>query len=85
MAVIRERNEKRPGDSYTTRLFEAGVDRIAKKVGEEAVEVAIAAKNDDRDELCRESADLLYHLLVLWEEAGLSSSAVAEELQRRRR
>ncbi len=83
--VIRDRKEKRPEGSYTTKLFAGGVDRIAKKVGEEAAEVIIAGKNGDPDELCRESADLLYHLLVLWEEIGVSPSAVGEELKRRRR
>ncbi len=84
-ALIRDRRKKRPEGSYTTRLFEGGVDRIAKKVGEEAAEVIIAGKNNDPDELCRESADLLYHLLVLWEQAGVSPAAVGQELKRRRR
>jgi len=83
--VIRDRKEKKPEGSYTTKLFEGGIDRIAKKVGEEAAEVIIAGKNEDPDELCRESADLLYHLLVLWEEIGLSPSRVGEELKQRRR
>ncbi len=83
--LIRDRHENRPEGSYTTRLFEGGVDRIAKKVGEEATEVIIAGKNDDADELRRESADLLYHLLVLWEQVGVSPAAVGEELKRRRR
>jgi phosphoribosyl-ATP pyrophosphohydrolase/phosphoribosyl-AMP cyclohydrolase len=83
--VIRDRKEKRPSGSYTTRLFEGGIDRIAKKLGEEAVEVVIAGKNLDKEELSRESADLLYHLLVLWEQMGLAPSAVAQELERRRR
>lgn len=83
--VIRDRKEKKPEGSYTTKLFDGGVDRIAKKVGEESAEVIIASKNRDAEELCRESADLLYHLLVLWEQAGLTPSQVGEELQRRRR
>ncbi len=83
--LIRDRHQTRPKGSYTARLFDGGVDRIAKKVGEEAAEVIIAAKNNDADELCRESADLLYHLLVLWEQAGVSPAAVGEELKRRRR
>lgn len=83
--IIRDRHEKRPEGSYTARLFEGGVDRIAKKVGEEAAEVIIAGKNSDAEELCRESADLLYHLLVLWEQAGLSPAKVGQELKRRRR
>jgi phosphoribosyl-ATP pyrophosphohydrolase/phosphoribosyl-AMP cyclohydrolase len=83
-SVILDRKEKRPSGSYTTSLFEGGVDRIAKKLGEEAVEVVIAGKNHDKEELTRESADLLYHLLVLWEQAGLAPSEVARELDRRR-
>jgi phosphoribosyl-ATP pyrophosphohydrolase/phosphoribosyl-AMP cyclohydrolase len=83
--VIRDRKEKRPEGSYTTKLFAGGLDRIAKKVGEESAEVIIASKNRDPEELCRESADLLYHLLVLWEQSGVSPSKVGEELKRRRR
>jgi phosphoribosyl-ATP pyrophosphohydrolase/phosphoribosyl-AMP cyclohydrolase len=83
--VIRDRKEKRPEGSYTTKLFAGGIDRIAKKVGEESAEVIIASKNRDPEELCRESADLLYHLLVLWEQIGISPSRVGEELRRRRR
>ena len=83
--LIRDRHQTRPEGSYTVRLFDGGVDRIAKKVGEEAAEVIIAAKNNDAAELCRESADLLYHLLVLWEQAGVTPAAVGEELKRRRR
>ena len=82
--IIRDRKEKRPEGSYTSKLFAGGIDRIAKKVGEEAAEVIIAGKNRDPDELCRESADLLYHLLVLWEQIGISPSRVGEELKRRR-
>jgi phosphoribosyl-ATP pyrophosphohydrolase/phosphoribosyl-AMP cyclohydrolase len=83
--VIHDRNERRPPESYTTKLLEVGVDQITKKIGEEAVEVVIAGKNEDRDELARESADLIYHLLVLWEASGLSASDVAAELKSRRR
>jgi phosphoribosyl-ATP pyrophosphohydrolase/phosphoribosyl-AMP cyclohydrolase len=83
--LIRDRKEKRPEGSYTAKLFAGGVDRIAKKVGEESAEVIIASKNRDPEELCRESADLLYHLLVLWEQVGISPSRVGEELKRRRR
>jgi phosphoribosyl-ATP pyrophosphohydrolase/phosphoribosyl-AMP cyclohydrolase len=84
-AVIRERKKKRPEGSYTAKLFDGGIDRITKKLGEEAVEVVIAGKNQDREELARESADLLYHLLVLWEQCDLAPEAVAAELQSRRR
>ena len=85
--VIRSRNRERPEGSYTTTLFEGGIDRIAKKVGEEAVEVVLAAKNyaaQPSSELPMEVADLLYHLLVLAESVGLSSREVFVELAGRR-
>jgi len=88
--LIRERHRDRPAGSYTTKLFDGGVDRIGKKVGEEAVEVVIAAKNRasstaaDPDELPEEVADLLYHLLVLGESVGLSAEAVFASLAKRR-
>ena len=85
--VIRSRNEERPDGSYTTTLFEGGVDRVAKKVGEEAIEVVLAAKNyadKPGSELPMEVADLLYHLLVLAEAVGLPSHDVFEELAKRR-
>jgi phosphoribosyl-ATP pyrophosphohydrolase/phosphoribosyl-AMP cyclohydrolase len=63
--VIQQRDRERPEGSYTTSLFEDGVKRIAQKVGEEGVETALAAAAGDRDELMNESADLIYHLLVL--------------------
>ncbi len=83
-SVIRKRKRTRPQSSYTAKLFDGGIDRITKKLGEEAVEVVIAGKNRDREELARESADLLYHLLVLWEHSDLAPEAVAAELRRRR-
>ncbi len=63
--TIDERYQKRPEGSYTTKLFEKGTDRIAQKVGEEAVETVIAAKNEAVQPLLEEASDLLYHLLVL--------------------
>ena len=63
--IIAERKLNLPAGSYTAKLFTAGLDRILKKIGEEAGEVIIAAKNDDRSELIYECGDLLYHLLVL--------------------
>lgn len=63
--LVAEREAQRPDGSYTTSLFEAGTRRIAQKVGEEGVETALAAVAGDREELINESADLLYHLLVL--------------------
>lgn len=69
--LIADRERERPEGAYTTYLFEKGVDKILKKVGEEASEVIIAAKNRDKEELKWETADLLYHLLVLLREQGL--------------
>ena len=63
--LVHDREASRPAGSYTTSLFEAGTKRIAQKVGEEGVETALAAVAGDREELVNESADLLYHLLVL--------------------
>lgn len=74
-----------PGSSYTASLLAKGIDTMCKKVGEEATEVAIAAKGGERDQLVYESADLLYHLMVLWQSQGISVAEVAEELASRRR
>ncbi len=82
-AVVAERDRIRPADSYTARLLTAGIARIAQKMGEEAVETALAAVGEP-DRLAAESADLLYHLLVLWRAAGLEAEEVAAELERRR-
>ena len=71
-ALVAQRERERPADSYTTRLFEAGVRRIAQKVGEEGVETALAAVAQDESALLGESADLLYHLTVLLRSRGLS-------------
>jgi phosphoribosyl-ATP pyrophosphohydrolase/phosphoribosyl-AMP cyclohydrolase len=70
-------------DSYTASLFTAGIDRLAQKVGEEAIEVVIEAKNGDKDRLLNESADLLFHLMALWEAQGVSLGAVCEVLRER--
>ena len=82
--VVGQRKVEMPEGSYTTYLFNKGIDKILKKVGEEASEVIIASKNDDDDELAGEIADLLYHLTVLMAERGLSSDAVAARLEERR-
>lgn len=83
--VIRERKESDAGSSYTASLFRAGIDKIAQKVGEEGVEVVIEAKNDNRERLLNESADLLFHLMVLWEAKGVSLAEVSEILAQRAR
>lgn len=89
LRVIQQRDIDRPEGSYTTTLLKGGVDRSGKKVGEEATEVVIAAKNaifsdGDTDELAEESADLLYHLLVLWQSAGIPHHKIADALRKRR-
>lgn len=84
-ALIAERQRERPEGSYTTRLFESGVRRIAQKVGEEGVETALAAVDQDEDALPGEAADLLYHLLVLLRARGSSLAEVLERLERRHR
>lgn len=81
--VILEREKHRPEGAYTTYLFEKGVDKILKKVGEEAAEVIIAAKNRDHEELRWEAADLLYHLQVLLVEQGLPFKEVLRTLEER--
>lgn len=81
--VIKTREQERPEGAYTTYLFEKGVDKILKKVGEEASEVIIAAKNRDSEELKWEAADLIYHLLVLLEEQKLPFQEVLKVLNKR--
>lgn len=79
-ALVESRKRDRPNGSYTTYLFEQGLDRILKKVGEEASETIIAAKNEDRAALANETSDLFYHLLVLLVERGVSLNDVRDEL-----
>ncbi|RDI41054.1 bifunctional phosphoribosyl-AMP cyclohydrolase/phosphoribosyl-ATP diphosphatase HisIE [Falsibacillus pallidus] len=81
--LIKEREETRPEGAYTTYLFEKGVDKILKKVGEEASEVIIAAKNRDKEELKWETADLLYHVMVLLREQDLAFDEVLKVLAKR--
>lgn len=82
-AIIKGRKETPKEGSYSNYLFDKGLDKILKKVGEEATEVVIAAKNEDPRELVYETADVLYHLLVLLVEKGVSYEAVLEELASR--
>lgn len=84
-ALVAERERDRPADSYTTRLFEGGVRRIAQKVGEEGVETALAAVAQDDAALLGESADLLFHLTVLLRARGLSLQDAVAVLQDRHR
>ena len=77
------RNQTRPEGSYTTYLFEKGLDKILKKVGEESTEVIIAAKAQDKAETIYEIADLAYHVMVLMIEAGISMEDIHRELSSR--
>jgi phosphoribosyl-ATP pyrophosphohydrolase/phosphoribosyl-AMP cyclohydrolase len=79
--VIATRDESRPEGSYTTALLESGVKRIAQKVGEEGVETALAAVAGDDEELLNESADLIYHLLVLLRSRKLELGSMVEVLK----
>lgn len=83
--LIQSRERERLAGSYTTYLFEAGLDKILKKVGEESAETIIAAKNDDDARLTAEAADLVYHLLVLLVARGVGLTDIAQELGRRRK
>jgi phosphoribosyl-ATP pyrophosphohydrolase/phosphoribosyl-AMP cyclohydrolase len=83
--VIQQRLAERPEGSYVARLAAGGLDRFAKKVGEEATEVVIAAKNEDNDELVREMADLWFHCYLLLAQAGVRPEEVWGELARRRK
>lgn len=82
-SLLQDRKENLPENSYTSSLFSGGVDKISQKVGEEAVETVIAAKNEDLDEFTYESADLLFHLMVLLTERGVSLSDLVKELENR--
>ena len=83
VATIASRVGGDPKLSHTAKLLKKGPPRIAKKLGEEAVEVAIAAVMRKRDETVSESADLLFHLLVLWQSMGINPTEVMQELERR--
>lgn len=81
--IVDDRKRNPEEGSYTSYLFEKGIDKIAKKTGEEAVELVIASKNDDKDEIVGECADLLYHTLVLLREKGVTLKDVCTELDKR--
>ena len=83
--LIKSRQAERPEGSYTTYLFDKGLDKILKKVGEESAETIIAAKNDDPKQLVAETADLLYHLLVMLVARGVNLDDVRDELAQRRK
>ena len=83
MELIRGRKTEKKEGSYTTYLFEKGLDKILKKVGEESTEVIIAAKAEDKAETVYEIADLAYHVMVLMVEAGISLEDITQELASR--
>lgn len=78
--VLIERKKDLPKGSYSSKLFKKGIDKIAQKLGEEAVETIIASKNKKDSEVIYESADLIYHLMVLLVERNISVDAVFQEL-----
>ena len=82
-ATIASRRTADPGSSYTAKLLHEGRARIAQKMGEEAVETAIAAVAKDSDAVVAESADLIYHLLVLWADCGVEPDEVWQKLAAR--
>ena len=81
--IIQNRRRDRPENSYTTALFNKGIKRIAQKVGEEGLELALAAVSDTRDEVINEAADLIYHLLVLLRAREVDLMDVMSVLQKR--
>lgn len=81
--IVAKRAKETDGSSYTASLVQKGMPRAAKKMGEEAVETVIAALAEDKAHLVSESADLLYHLLVMWNIAGISIDDVYAELKKR--
>ncbi len=82
--VIEQRKGGDPETSYVARTVSRGREHVAKKVGEEGVEVALAGALEDRKGIVSESADLLFHLLVLWSAAGVAPAEVFDELSKRR-
>ncbi|WP_404382845.1 phosphoribosyl-ATP diphosphatase [Caenispirillum salinarum] len=82
-SVIESRKTADPDSSYTAKLFAKGRKKIAQKVGEEGVECAIAAVSETPDDVVAESADLLYHLMVLWAEQGITPDRIYAELGKR--
>lgn len=81
--VIASRKDGDADTSYVAKLFSKGRKKVAQKVGEEAVELCIAAADDDRVEAVSESADLIFHMMVLWADMGIKAEDIYEELIRR--
>ncbi len=82
--IIEDRKENMPDDSYVASLFRDGKDRIVQKIGEEATEVVIAAKNEGKERLIAEMADLWFHTLVLLVKFNIKPSDIFKELEKRR-
>lgn len=82
--LVLERKQSPKDGSYTNYLFEKGIDKICKKIGEESTEVVIAAKNASKEEFVYEASDLIYHLIVLMGEMGVEPEAIYQELKKRR-
>ena len=83
--IIEERKQKSPKDSYVASLFEEGQARITQKVGEEAVEVVIAANRNERKELVSEMADLWFHCLILLAASDIKPEEILAELEKRKK
>ncbi len=82
-AIIKDRKQNPSSESYTSRLIAGGIDRVLKKIGEEAGELIIATKNHDKTEIKNEAADLIFHLLIVLQEEGLSLKDVTTVLEQR--
>lgn len=82
--IIEDRKKKMPQDSYVAALFKGGEDRVIQKVGEESIEVIIAAKNKNRQKIISEAADLFFHLLVMLSLFKISPVDILKELEKRR-
>ncbi len=82
-SLIKERKKELPENSYTTSLFKSGANRIIQKVGEEAIETVIAAKNRDRNEIINETSDLIYHLFVMLAEQEIDFDEIVKNLEKR--
>jgi phosphoribosyl-ATP pyrophosphohydrolase/phosphoribosyl-AMP cyclohydrolase len=81
--IIKQRFDDRSGKSYTSGLFDKGINKVAQKVGEEAVELVIEAKDDDADKFLNEAADLLFHYMILLQAKGFSLQDVKQVLEQR--
>jgi phosphoribosyl-ATP pyrophosphohydrolase len=81
--LIQSKKDSDPSLSYTAKLFSQGIEEIQKKFGEESIELIIASNQNNRNNLINETADVLYHLLVLLSEKSISLKEVVEELERR--